>query len=131
MIRRPPRSTRTDTLFPYTTLFRSFAQPEVLQVHPLLLSLRGSGRRPLHVVDAFACRLDFTLPDAVGLGQYRAQQNHQFSLARLVVAMLEQLANPGDARQAGQTGIVALAAIGHQAADTNTTAICRTHHSIG
>src|SRR3546814_9726290 len=28
MIRRPPRSTRTDTLFPYTTLFRSlFRQP--------------------------------------------------------------------------------------------------------
>src|SRR3546814_7712866 len=27
MIRRPPRSTRTDTLFPYTTLFRSMAQP--------------------------------------------------------------------------------------------------------
>src|SRR3546814_21080854 len=25
MIRRPPRSTRTDTLFPYTTLFRSIA----------------------------------------------------------------------------------------------------------
>src|SRR3546814_4326040 len=25
MIRRPPTSTRTDTLFPYTTLFRSFA----------------------------------------------------------------------------------------------------------
>src|SRR3546814_13329406 len=27
MIRRPPRSTRTDTLFPYTTLFRSVTQP--------------------------------------------------------------------------------------------------------
>src|SRR3546814_14498486 len=27
MIRRPPRSTRTDTLFPYTTLFRSSARP--------------------------------------------------------------------------------------------------------
>src|SRR3546814_13355685 len=27
MIRRPPRSTRTDTLFPYTTLFRSPRQP--------------------------------------------------------------------------------------------------------
>src|SRR3546814_2516309 len=26
MIRRPPRSTRTDTLFPYTTLFRSHSQ---------------------------------------------------------------------------------------------------------
>src|SRR3546814_9471425 len=32
MIRRPPRSTRTDTLFPYTTLFRS---TEVLQVNGL------------------------------------------------------------------------------------------------
>src|SRR3546814_973885 len=31
MIRRPPRSTRTDTLFPYTTLFRSqhFPDPEL------------------------------------------------------------------------------------------------------
>src|SRR3546814_6751904 len=27
MIRRPPRSTRTDTLFPYTTLFRSWSAP--------------------------------------------------------------------------------------------------------
>src|SRR3546814_6337121 len=30
MIRRPPRSTRTDTLFPYTTLFRSLANGNVL-----------------------------------------------------------------------------------------------------
>src|SRR3546814_20145541 len=28
MIRRPPRSTRTDTLFPYTTLFRSASKSE-------------------------------------------------------------------------------------------------------
>src|SRR3546814_1321144 len=28
MIRRPPRSTRTDTLFPYTTLFRSLVADE-------------------------------------------------------------------------------------------------------
>src|SRR3546814_7377806 len=32
MIRRPPRSTRTDTLFPYTTLFRSDAVRVVVQV---------------------------------------------------------------------------------------------------
>src|SRR3546814_9562713 len=31
MIRRPPRSTRTDTLFPYTTLFRSLHEFEVAQ----------------------------------------------------------------------------------------------------
>src|SRR3546814_7394816 len=29
MIRRPPRSTRTDTLFPYTTLFRSVRNPGI------------------------------------------------------------------------------------------------------
>src|SRR3546814_12541844 len=35
MIRRPPRSTRTDTLFPYTTLFRS----ALLRLGDLLLAL--------------------------------------------------------------------------------------------
>src|SRR3546814_3060370 len=33
MIRRPPRSTRTDTLFPYTTLFRSPIRDVVLVDH--------------------------------------------------------------------------------------------------
>src|SRR3546814_13582773 len=37
MIRRPPRSTRTDTLFPYTTLFRSglvaARRPRLLLLH--------------------------------------------------------------------------------------------------
>src|SRR3546814_11189726 len=37
MIRRPPRSTRTDTLFPYTTLFRS------LRSLLLALTLLGTG----------------------------------------------------------------------------------------
>src|SRR3546814_746650 len=32
MIRRPPRSTRTDTLFPYTTLFRSWPELCLIQV---------------------------------------------------------------------------------------------------
>src|SRR3546814_5159574 len=38
MIRRPPRSTRTDTLFPYTTLFRSHCA--------LLMSSSTAGRAP-------------------------------------------------------------------------------------
>src|SRR3546814_8372624 len=33
MIRRPPRSTRTDTLFPYTTLFRSGQHVALARVH--------------------------------------------------------------------------------------------------
>src|SRR3546814_7198561 len=36
MIRRPPRSTRTDTLFPYTTLFRSVL--EAFRHHDLLIA---------------------------------------------------------------------------------------------
>src|SRR3546814_3326644 len=39
MIRRPPRSTRTDTLFPYTTLFRSIVN-QVL-VAALIFSVGG------------------------------------------------------------------------------------------
>src|SRR3546814_14966780 len=40
MIRRPPRSTRTDTLFPYTTLFRSHAREPYLL--PLIWNFLGS-----------------------------------------------------------------------------------------
>src|SRR3546814_5077110 len=37
MIRRPPRSTRTDTLFPYTTLFRSLIVEDIAMVLALVL----------------------------------------------------------------------------------------------
>src|SRR3546814_3450818 len=40
MIRRPPRSTRTDTLFPYTTLFRSLL---VVSERTILEGLREPG----------------------------------------------------------------------------------------
>src|SRR3546814_11971442 len=46
MIRRPPRSTRTDTLFPYTTLFRSVVElfaPRPFLVERELHSLVGLG----------------------------------------------------------------------------------------
>src|SRR3546814_21097079 len=49
MIRRPPRSTRTDTLFPYTTLFRSWARPDddwsILMEHEQAATAGFSGRR--------------------------------------------------------------------------------------
>src|SRR3546814_17248942 len=38
MIRRPPRSTRTDTLFPYTTLFRSLLRHGSMRVRGLSFS---------------------------------------------------------------------------------------------
>src|SRR3546814_16365125 len=56
MIRRPPRSTRTDTLFPYTTLFRS---PEEPDEHGSLRHRAGDRRdaavaalRPAHAAGA-------------------------------------------------------------------------------
>src|SRR3546814_20879999 len=52
MIRRPPRSTLTDTLFPYTTLFRSVYEAIVAQVaelrrskHKVVLASYSNGAR--------------------------------------------------------------------------------------
>src|SRR3546814_20139036 len=42
MIRRPPRSTRTDTLFPYTTLFRSRLGKHHLSNSPLGFAARNA-----------------------------------------------------------------------------------------
>src|SRR3546814_1856669 len=47
MLRRPPRSTRTDTLFPYTTLFRS-DDDERDQPLPVVRRPGRGGRRLLH-----------------------------------------------------------------------------------
>src|SRR3546814_15325863 len=63
MIRRPPRSTRTDTLFPYTTLFRSTCRK---RIHPMtiavgdklpdvkLMKAGESGPEPVQTADYFA-----------------------------------------------------------------------------
>src|SRR3546814_5130985 len=45
MIRRPPRSTRTDTLFPYTTLFRSRNPDRIRQAAPELYRYDATGMR--------------------------------------------------------------------------------------
>src|SRR3546814_6283558 len=49
MIRRPPRSTRTDTLFPYTTLFRSLSRASGSDIlgHPFNAVHRHGGLRIL------------------------------------------------------------------------------------
>src|SRR3546814_7816225 len=54
MIRRPPRSTRTDTLFPYTTLFRSTA---VRLRHP------GPGKCRLYILLIYSHKGAFLAPN--------------------------------------------------------------------
>src|SRR3546814_20345053 len=49
MIRRPPRSTRTDTLFPYTTLFRSVCCWADHDRHEEAVAEHAFGRHPLIV----------------------------------------------------------------------------------
>src|SRR3546814_12335793 len=74
MIRRPPRSTRTDPLFPYTTLFRS---PDVLVVGRVEPAAHEAGRRAVILVPmgggviraahpAFSTRISETPPPACG-----------------------------------------------------------------
>src|SRR3546814_16872127 len=75
MIRRPPRSTRTDTLFPYTTLFRSHRRDQ--------RAVRGID---LHEVDHGA-----DTARALSLG---IELDHR----RQPILRLERLAHPGIGR---------------------------------
>src|SRR3546814_13080514 len=62
MIRRPPRSTRTDTLFPYTTLFRSYPRDPARDESDPALQGRTALRRAVR--RARRVRLSLYRPDA-------------------------------------------------------------------
>src|SRR3546814_2814058 len=51
MIRRPPRSTRTDTLFPYTTLFRSIRRT-LLSMHQKEYTVKSTNKPRVLIVGA-------------------------------------------------------------------------------
>src|SRR3546814_13111603 len=61
MIRRPPRSTRTDTLFPYTTLFRSHAALEGADGRAVLDTEAAIGLDFALIVDPGNTELDSAL----------------------------------------------------------------------
>src|SRR3546814_6519842 len=66
MIRRPPRSTRTDTLFPYTTLFRSLAGAGGVcqdHAHIFIAAMRHLGH-PARYVSGYLMMNDRTRQDA-------------------------------------------------------------------
>src|SRR3546814_7839347 len=76
MIRRPPRSTRTDTLFPYTTLFRSG-----VIVAPLLIWLVREPARG--AMDAHK-PADEALPFAQSLAMFVRSEEHTSELQSLM-----------------------------------------------
>src|SRR3546814_2353635 len=74
MIRRPPRSTRTDTLFPYTTLFRS-SRSGIDRLKPLREPARAPF--PIERLIEFA-RVVRALPVAfalLGPSRYRSEEH--------------------------------------------------------
>src|SRR3546814_14455477 len=93
MIRRPPRSTRTDTLFPYTTLFRSAlalqarkADKACSETHHVVM---GGARHLLAIVE-----LPFGRDASLGLAVDRtALEEVQAALGRHIRVQSEMLAN--------------------------------------
>src|SRR3546814_7309963 len=76
MIRRPPRSTRTDTLFPYTTLFRSGVGTESADCGRLA-GAGGRGEQPLRA----------RAPDPAGSGRSEEHTSELQSLMRISYAV--------------------------------------------
>src|SRR3546814_7920047 len=72
MIRRPPRSTRTDTLFPYTTLFRSIALEGRNRVIRMFLP-RNSELERLRA-RARQCGIEIAQADA-GIAKLRSEEH--------------------------------------------------------
>src|SRR3546814_11345891 len=92
MIRRPPRSTRTDTLFPYTTLFRS------QQRLPGFGSFRGTAFLPLPDAEEPARTL------LLGLQLQRALEHRHGLGVELLVRVGEQPGLRGLPQQVGEIG---------------------------
>src|SRR3546814_20294744 len=86
MIRRPPRSTRTDTLSPYTTLFRSIATPEANGFgfpapHWLFATLR-SATEALRPVAGFPQAVPASVSDISPIAQQRRSPRTRIPEAR-------------------------------------------------
>src|SRR3546814_13952110 len=104
MIRRPPRSTRTDTLFPYTTLFRSVREavkrPAKAEERPRVRKSRRAITRTIleDLLDTCADGGPAALRDrALLLVAFGSGGRRRSGLATLKVEQLvEELSVPGD-----------------------------------
>src|SRR3546814_10601721 len=83
IVRRPPRSTRTDTLFPYTTLFRSACPRRFLRLH-LAGGLYG-GPHGRYGTGADRGRADARRPaEGARSGRIRRSEEHTSELQSLM-----------------------------------------------
>src|SRR3546814_10750290 len=92
MIRRPPRSTRTDTLFPYTTLFRSL-DPRVEETEAGLIAQRRVGELALLDLHIDGVAVDRRLQRGAVLRRRAAQcLSHRAGRDRRLLRAFEYLA---------------------------------------
>src|SRR3546814_1812552 len=94
MIRRPPRSTRTDTLFPYTTLFRS----PVSDAEGAFLAEAADQIR----VDAFDARFALFAPPRHPFGDRPAGRGIHFHNGMAVAQIIRLPPHPPEARLASR-----------------------------
>src|SRR3546814_7162210 len=77
MLRRPPRSTRTDTLFPYTPLFRSVLAAILSRGHGVTdigdLACKAASRRRAQVIDR--AEIDHFGSDPLQPGRGRSEEH--------------------------------------------------------
>src|SRR3546814_12873923 len=73
MIRRPPRSTRTDTLFPYTTLFRSASPPAAFATAPNARPIEAFVYAPFRIHDLMTAVLGSQLETTEGRKIYAGE----------------------------------------------------------
>src|SRR3546814_5853553 len=87
MIRRPPRSTRTDTLFPYTTLFRSPAEETDGEPRPPPPVDQRHRRRPPLALAALRHAEDAAPPQRPQQGRSEEHTSELQSLMRISYAV--------------------------------------------
>src|SRR3546814_4141736 len=83
MIRRPPRSTRTDTLFPYTTLFRSGIEGRVPYkgsviaiIYQLIVGIRASmGYCGCASIEEMRTKAEFVEITSAGVRESRSEEH--------------------------------------------------------
>src|SRR3546814_4401186 len=88
MIPRPPRSTRTDTLFPYTTLFRSVSATARPFVLPPFTQTKTSGRFIARSRVAGARRAVREEPEKAAVNRSEEHTSELQSLMRISYAVL-------------------------------------------
>src|SRR3546814_14945295 len=121
MIRRPPRSTRTDTLFPYTTLFRSIPAQQRALVGGFAVEFE-LGQEVVVAAEIELHRIGQAVTGDVVLADQRRLRGDRFAV---------RLVGPQCVLRAGVAAVLRDVARGHGAAAVDRLAVAPAHRELG